>query len=105
MTLPQMPGHTCPLIDKVIEFITDAEAYTEDNDFGSTKIEDLQGLYDHIASEGYGIKAVLEEIREANGDLRAIAQHYEEANENHEAVVEDLQNQIEELKREIRLLT
>lgn len=94
--LPRMPGYTCPLIDKVIEFINDAEAYTEGNDFGSTKIEEL---YDHIASEGYGIKAVLEEIREANSDLRAIAQHYEEANENHEATVEDLQNQIEELKR------
>ena len=103
--LPKMPGHTCPLIDKVIEFITDAEAYTEDNDFGKAKIEDLQALYDHISEEGYGIKAVLEEIREANSDLRAIAQHYEEANENHEAVVEDLQNKIEELKREIRLLT
>ena len=99
--LPKMPGHTCQLIDKVIEFITDAEAYTEDNDFGKAKIEDLQALYDHISEEGYGIKAVLEEIREANSDLRAIAQHYE----NHEAVVEDLQNEIEELKREIRLLT
>lgn len=97
--LPKMPGYTCPLIDKVIEFITDAEAYTEDNDFGGAQIADLQGLYDHIADEGTGIKAVLEEIREANSDLRAIAEHYEEASENHDAIVEDLQNQIEELKR------
>ena len=103
--LPKMPGHTCPLIDKVIEFITDAEAYTEDNDFGKAKIEDLQALYDHIADGTHNIKGVLEEIRSANEDLRTIAQHYEEKAENHDAIVEDLQNQIEELKREIRILT
>ena len=90
MALPNMPGYTCPLIDRVIEFITDAEAYTEDNDFGSAKIEDLQALYDHIAEEGYGIKAVLEEIRQANSDLRELA---EEA--------EKLDEQVQELKVEI----
>lgn len=92
--LPRMPGHTCPLIDKVIEFITDAEAYTEDNDFGKAKIEDLQALYDHIAEEGYGIKAVLEEIREANSNLRELA---EEA--------EKLDEQVQELKEEISNLS
>lgn len=96
--LPKMPGHTCPLIDKVIEFITDAEAYTEDNDFGSAKIEDLQALYDHIASEGYSIKAVLEEIRQANSDLRELAEHY-----NDEA--EKLDEQVQELKVEINNLS
>lgn len=96
--LPKMPGHTCPLIDKVIEFITDAEAYTEDNDFGKAKIEDLQALYDHIAEEGYGIKAVLEEIREANSNLRQLAEHY-----NEEA--EKLEEQVQELKEEISNLS
>lgn len=41
MGLPKVPGYTCPLIDKVIAFITDAEAYTEKEDFGATEIEDL----------------------------------------------------------------
>lgn len=86
--LPKMPGHTCPLIDKVIEFITDAEAYTEDDDFGKAKIEDLQALYDHIAEEGYGIKAVLEEIREANSNLRQLAEEAEKLDEQ----VQELRN-------------
>lgn len=95
--LPRMPGYTCPLIDKVIEFINDAEAYTENNDFGSTKIEDLQGLYDHVASEGYGIKAVLEEIREANSNLRELAEHYEEEAEKLDEKVTELQMEIDNL--------
>lgn len=98
MGLPKTPGYTCPLIDKVIEFITDAEAYTEGNDFGATKIEDLSALYEHIVDEGTSIKEVLEEIREANTDLRTLAEHYE-------MEAERLQNEIEDLTREIRTLT
>lgn len=105
MGLPKVPGHTCPLIDKVIEFITDAEAYTEGNDFGATKIEDLSALYDHIADEGEETKNTLEEIRSANSDLRTLAEHYEYEAEQLQNKVEELQNEIEDLTREIRALS
>lgn len=103
--LPAVPSHTCPLIDAVKEFVTDAYAYAEDDDFGTAKIEDLQALYDHVASNADAIKNTMEEIRDANTDLRTLVEHYEEAVENHEAIVETLQNEIEDLKREIRILS
>lgn len=102
---PAMPHFTCKKIDEVIEFLNDAKAYAEDDDFGSAKVQDLQALYDHIADGTETIKLVMEEIREANHDLRTIATHQEEQIENHDALVEELRDEIESLKRETRMLT
>ena len=105
MGLPKVPGYTCPLIDNVIAFITDAEAYTEKEDFGATEIGDLSSLYDHIVDEGTSTKEVLEQIREANADLRTLAAHYEMEAERLQNEVEDLTREIRALTREIRALT
>ena len=103
--LPAVPKYTCPLIDAVKEFVTDAQAYAEDDDFGTAKIEDLQALYDHVAINAETVKETLENIRDANAALRTLVEHYEEEVANHEATVETLQNEIEDLKREIRVLS
>lgn len=96
--IPELPSYTCPKIDAVIEFLEDVKAYTSENDFGATEIGDLAAMYDLFTEGVEQALETLELIRQANSDLRERQNHFEEQCENHDAQVEHLQNEIEELR-------
>lgn len=102
--IPELPSYTCPLIDAVVEFLEEIQAYTSENDFGATKLGDLSAMYELFAEGVEQALETLEQIRQANSDLRERQNHFEEQCENHEAEVEHLQDEIEDLKDEIRTL-
>lgn len=103
--IPKLPSYTCPKIDKVKEFLEEVKAYTEENDFGATKLSDLSAMYEVFAEGVEQALETLEQIRQANSDLRERQNHFEEQCENHDAQVEHLRDEIEDLKEEIRTLT
>jgi chromosome segregation ATPase len=103
--IPKLPRYTCPIIDEVKEFLEEVQAYTDGNDFGATKMSDLSAMYELFADGVAQALENLERIRGANHDLRERQTYFEEQCENHEATVEHLQNEIEDLKEEIRTLT
>ena len=96
--VPNLPPFTCPQIDAVIEFIVGLKAYISDNGFGSTTIEDLSALYDLVELKADAVVATMEEIREANSDLRERQTYFEEENHNYEVKIEELEDLIAELR-------
>lgn len=103
--IPNLPRYTCPQIDEVKEFLEEVQAYTSENDFGATKLSDLSAMYELFKEGVEQALENLETIRGANHALRERQNHFEEECENHEAMVEALQNEIKDLKEEIRTLT
>ena len=91
--VPDLPPFTCPQIDEVIDFIEDLRAYISDNGFGSKTIEDLSALYDLVEQNADAVVATMEELREANSDLR-------EENHNYEVKIEELEDLISELRNQ-----
>lgn len=98
--IPDLPPYTCPQIDEVIEFIVDLKAYISDNGFGNTTIEDLSALYDLVELKADAVVATMEEIREANSDLRERQTYFEEENNNYEVRIEELEDLISELRNQ-----
>ena len=98
--VPNLPPFTCPQIDEVIEFIEDLRAYISDNGFGSTTIEDLSALYDLVELKADAVVATMEEIREANSDLRERQTYFEEENQNYEVKIEELEDLVAELRNQ-----
>ena len=98
--IPDLPPFTCPQIDAVIEFIVDLKAYISDNGFGSTTIEDLSALYDLVELKADAVVATMEEIREANSDLRERQTYFEEENHNYEVRIEELEDLVSELRNQ-----
>lgn len=98
--IPDLPPYTCPLIDEVIDFIVDLKAYISDNGFGSTTIEDLSALYDLVELKADAVVAAMEEIREANSDLRERQTYFEEENHNYEVKIEELEDLVAELRNQ-----
>lgn len=98
--MPDLPPFTCPQIDEVIGFIMDLKAYISDYGFGNTTIEDLSALYDLVELEADAVMATMEEIREANSDLRERQTYFEEENHNYEAKIEELEDLISELRNQ-----
>ena len=98
--MPDLPPFTCPQIDAVIEFIVDLKAYISDNGFGNTTIEDLSALYDLVELKADAVVATMEEIREANSDLRERQTYFEEENHNYEVEIEGLKDLISELRNQ-----
>ena len=98
--MPDLPPFTCPQIDAVIEFIVDLKAYISDNGFGSTTIEDLSALYDLVELKADAVMATMEEIREANSDLRERQTYFEEENNNYEVKIEELEDLVAELRNQ-----
>ena len=96
--IPDLPSYTCPLIDEVRDFLEEIQAYTSENDFGATKLGDLSAMYELFAEGVEQALETLEQIRQANSDLRERQNHFEEQCENHEV-------EVEHLKDEIRTLT
>ena len=98
--VPDLPPFTCPQIDAVIEFIVDLKAYISDNGFGNTTIENLSALYDLVELKADAVMATMEEIREANSDLRERQTHFEEENHNYEVKIEELEDLVAELRNQ-----
>ena len=96
--IPELPSYTCPLIDEVRDFLEEIQAYTSENDFGATKLGDLSAMYELFADGVGQALETLEQIRQANSDLRERQNHFEAQCENHDAQVAHLQNEIEELR-------
>ena len=98
--VPDLPPFTCPQIDEVLEFIVDLRTYISDNGFGATKIEDLSAMYDLIEEKSHTVVYLMEEIREANSDLRERQTHFEEENHNYEVKIEELEDLVAELRNQ-----
>ena len=98
--MPDLPPFTCPQIDEVIEFIVDLRTYISDNGFGATKIEDLSAMYDLIEEKSHTVVYLMEEIREANSDLRERQTRFEEENHNYEVKIEELEDLVAELRNQ-----
>lgn len=99
--LPDLPPFTCPKIDEVVAFINDLKAYMGDDGFGTAKIEDLSAMHDLLEEKADAILNTLEEIREANSDLRDRQNHFEEENGNYDAKIEELEEKIADLREEL----
>ena len=93
--VPDLPPFTCPQIDEVIEFIMDLKACISDNGF-----EDLSALYDLVELKADAVVATMEEIREANSDLRERQTYFEEENHNYEVRIEELEDLVSELRNQ-----
>lgn len=96
--IPDLPPYTCPQIDEVRDFLEEIQAYTSENDFGATKLGDLSAMYELFAEGVEQALKTLELIRQANSELRERQNYFEEQCENHDAQVEHMQNEIEELR-------
>lgn len=91
--IPDLPPFTCPQIDEVIEFIVDLKAYISDN-------EDLSALYALVELNADAVVATMEEIRQANSDLRERQTYFEEESHNYEVKIEELEDLISELRNQ-----
>ena len=83
LSIPQMPKHTCPIIDKLKRRIEDAYVMADDPPKNACE----ESLYNHlagIAHELLGEAEVLEDIRRANSDLRECAIFWQERAEEFE---------------------
>jgi hypothetical protein len=76
MTAPKIPGHTCPLIDKIQGAIDRAFRIADNADSNDT--QELRTLLRDIRHELLGESDRLEIIREANLALRNAAEYWQE---------------------------
>lgn len=75
MTAPKIPGHTCPMIDRLKGAIDRAFKIADDAD--SQDVEVLQTLLRDIRRELLGESDNLEAIRDANLMLRNAAEYWQ----------------------------
>ena len=87
MPAPRMPGHTCPMIDKLKRRIEAAYKMASDQPEDSGEDALRQCLKD-IAHELHGEADVLEDLRDANLGLRNCAEYWQEEAERLEAAVD-----------------
>lgn len=76
MPAPKIPGHTCPLIDKIQGAIDRAFRIADDAD--SDDFQELKTLLRDIRNELRGESDKLEAIRDANLALRNAAEYWQE---------------------------
>lgn len=98
--IPDLPPFTCPQIDEVLEFINELGAYVGTNGFGATKIEDLLAIYDLIEEKTPMVVNLMEDLRQANSDLRERQTYFEEESHNYEVKIEELEDLIAELRNQ-----
>ena len=96
--IPDLPSYTCPQIDEVRDFLEEIQAYTSENDFGATRLGDLSAMYELFADGVEQALETLEQIRQANSDLRERQTYFEEENHNYEVKIEELEDLIAELR-------
>lgn len=96
MSAPKPPRFTCPTIDRLKRRIK--QAYVTATTSSSDDPEDLKQALKDIAYELRGEAEVLEDIREANTQLRACYEHWEAVADELQTQVDALQQQIAELK-------
>jgi hypothetical protein len=77
MKAPRMPGHTCPAINKLKKRIEAAYKIAKDS-ATEEDAEDLKSNLRAIAHELMGESDALEELRDANIQLRNCAEYWEE---------------------------
>lgn len=76
MSAPRMPGHTCPLIDKLKKRIENAFDFADKARSNLDK-DDLLKLLDDIRHELHSEADEFEKLREANLALRNCAEYWE----------------------------
>lgn len=74
MTAPRMPGHTCPMIDKLKRRI---EAAYKAASKGADTEDELRTVLAEVAHELHGEADALEDIRDANLGLRNCAEYWQ----------------------------
>lgn len=84
MSAPKMPGHTCPMIDKLKRRIVDAYKMADDPPKHASE-DELRLLLRDIAHELRGEEEVLEDLRDANLALRTCAKYWQAEAERAEA--------------------
>ena len=78
--IPDLPSYTCPQIDEVRG--------------------DLSAMYELFADGVEQALETLEQIRQANSDLRERQTYFEEENHNYEVKIEGLEDLISELRNQ-----
>lgn len=86
---PSLPRITCPKIDKIISMIEELQAFAPEDDQSYT------GNLERSVIE------LLEEVRQANSDLRENAEHYIEECEKLEKTVAEQERRIDDLADEL----
>lgn len=76
MAAPKIPGHTCPLIDKIQGAIDRAFKIADDAE--SEDAQELRTLLRDIRHELLGESDKLEALRDANLALRNAAEYWQE---------------------------
>lgn len=98
--IPNLPRFTCPQIDEVIEFINELKAYLNNHGFGCVTIEELASLHDLIEEKADAAIGTMEDLRQANSDLRERQTYFEEENHNYEVKIEELEDLVSELRNQ-----
>lgn len=98
--VPNLPPFTCQQIDEVIEFINELKAYLNNDGFGCVTIEELASLHDLIEEKADAAIGTMEDLRQANSDLRERQSYFEEENHNYEVKIEELEDLISELRNQ-----
>lgn len=106
---PSEPGYTCPLIDKALEMLEDADTTLSNISSEDPDVADLVSQIESILSD---IPSKLEDIRTNAEKLRAWGSHYVDradklegdmssAESAWESEREDLKDEIDDLRREV----
>ena len=83
MSAPRIPKHTCPMIDKLKARIQYAHKLASQSD--ESDVESLKSIISDIAHELDGEADALEDIRDANLQLRNCAEYWQAEAESLEA--------------------
>ena len=103
MIEPKQPGSTCPDIDRVIDWIDRARKEAQDAQ-RLDRTEEEQELGGTIESNLDGLAAILEELREDNGELRVYGEYWKEEADKRKTKVDDLEEceiELSEVKLEV----
>lgn len=95
-------GHTCPLIDGVIEMVGGIEYIAIARIFKGMTIEELQELFDSVSAFQYNeFVDEMEKIRSANSDLREWGNDLAEELRDALQKIEELEDAVKDLEAEV----
>jgi uncharacterized coiled-coil DUF342 family protein len=97
-------GNTCPLIDRVLEFLNHIE-FDDQDDFNGKDIDENIALLEEIRDANSKLRdwgnenaKQADELEEERNDLQKKVKELEEEVEDYKNEIEDLEKQIEELQ-------
>lgn len=101
---PKIPGDTCPIINevqegvaRVIKQLETAASNTEDEDASNAMLDAVNELYELTRdNRPYSLhKTALEQVRQANEELREVGKYWREHAKQTCSVLDDVQRTVE----------